>query len=85
MRAEVEIYRGIEFVRLSSLTQEQNKLIADSSISRKTIKILRGTELLTDCIPYQLYLEWYKHHYHHQAEPVPKLSIEIEKLKLALK
>lgn len=59
MKAQIENYRGIEFVRLSSLPGDQKKMIRDSHFVNKTIKILRENKLITDCLPYKSYLEWY--------------------------
>lgn len=61
--AEVEIYKGIEFVRISVLPEDQKQSIQDSSHIHKVIKILRGKELLNDCLKYNDYLEWYRGHY----------------------
>jgi hypothetical protein len=85
MRADVEIYKGIEFVRLSSLPSEQNKMISDSAIAKKIIKILRGNELLNDCIPYNLYLEWHRHHFGPEVEVMSESSAQIKKLRLVFK
>jgi hypothetical protein len=68
MKAEVEIYKGIEFVRLSSLPEEQKKLIWNSAFNKKMIKIKNGSELLTDCFPYTIYLEWYCENFSPKAE-----------------
>jgi len=59
MKAEVEVYRGIEFVRLSALSREQAKAIRESSFGKRVIKILHGSEILPDCLPWTSYLEWY--------------------------
>ena len=63
MEVAAEIYKGIMFVRVSSLPEEQKKLIWKSFSGQKIIKILRGKELLDDCLQYEEYQNWYHHHY----------------------
>ena len=85
MKAEVEIYRGIEFVRLSSLRKEQAKLILESAYSRKIIKVLRDGELLSDCLPYRTYTEWYNLSSQNVPEPKDEIQKSFPAFKLALK
>lgn len=59
MKAAAEIYKGIEFVRIFSLPDEQKVLIWQSLDRNKIIKILRENTLLNDCIQYSDYLAWY--------------------------
>ena len=59
MLAAIENYKGIEFVRISSLPEVQQKMIWTSAYRHKVIKILRGEELLNDCLPSVNYVEWY--------------------------
>jgi hypothetical protein len=62
--AEREIYKGIEFVRISKLSTEQKEIINVSFPKDKIIKILREDEVvLNDCIQYHEYLEWFKKYY----------------------
>jgi hypothetical protein len=58
MKAPVENYKGIEFVRISSLPEDQKKAFWDSFDRHKIIKIMRNQELLNDCIQYHDYQEW---------------------------
>lgn len=59
MKAASELYKGIEFVRIFSLPDEQ-KVILWNTLSRdKIIKILRDNVLLSDCILYKDYVQWY--------------------------
>jgi hypothetical protein len=82
MMREAEVYRGIEFVRLSSLPKEQARMIRDSNYLKNTIKILHGTDLYTDCLLYASYIEWYQRYYPINWEPIPAIGEEI-KSKLA--
>jgi hypothetical protein len=85
MKAEVEIYKGIEFVRRSSLPKDQKKLIWNSACRKKMIKILCDNKLLTDCIPYSLYLLWYQETYCLNIKINPAPHQDVEKLNLAFK
>ncbi|MGK7391187.1 MAG: hypothetical protein ACNS60_12600 [Candidatus Cyclobacteriaceae bacterium M2_1C_046] len=61
-----EIYKGIEFVRLSKLPEEQAVQIKEWSRSKR-ITILTDAETWRDCIQYKDYQNWYENSY----KPVP--------------
>lgn len=63
MRANVEVYKGIEFVRISHLPKEQQVLIYQTDLSNKTIKILQGDTVISDCLQYRDYQEWYERYH----------------------
>lgn len=58
MKVLSEVYKGIEYVRISSLQSEEKNIIWQTLDREKIIKILRDNELLNDCIQYQDYLSW---------------------------
>lgn len=60
---EKEIYKGIEFVRLSTLPDEQSERIRASFPKEKIIKILKDEIILRDCIQYQDYQDWFRKSY----------------------
>ena len=53
-----EIYKGIEFVRISNLPEDQKSQITRTIHHSKIIKILRGKELLPDCVLVIDYADW---------------------------
>ncbi len=55
-----EVYKGIEFVRISNLPADQRTQIRATIDTSKIIKILRGKELLSDCIQVNDYAVWVK-------------------------
>ncbi|MBI3219286.1 MAG: hypothetical protein HYZ44_07220 [Bacteroidetes bacterium] len=61
MRATSEVYKGIEFVRISSLPEDQKSAIWSSFDREKIIKILKVDALMNDCILYRDYLDWLGH------------------------
>lgn len=60
MKIASEIYKGIEFVRISSLDANEKTNIWQTIEREKIIKILRDNELLNDCIQYHDYVSWAK-------------------------
>ena len=58
MKVVPEIYKGIEFVRISALPDDQKQLIKSTLPSDKIIKILKENVLLNDCIQYHDYMQW---------------------------
>lgn len=60
MRAEN--FKGIEFVRISSLPEDQKESIWQSFQHDKIIKIVKDQALMNDCILYQDYISWLHQH-----------------------
>ncbi len=56
MRAEN--FRGIVYVRISNLPEDQKAQIWESLERDKIIRIVRENTLLNDCVLYQDYLSW---------------------------
>jgi hypothetical protein len=67
-----EVYKGIEFVRISSLGVEQKSKIWQTLERSKIIKILRDNELLNDCIQYSDYISWCLNHVPEAVRIIPK-------------
>lgn len=63
MRAAAENYKGIEFVRISTLPEDQKQLIWTSLKRDKIIKILKNDCLLNDCVQVRDYETWYTENY----------------------
>ena len=55
-----ETYKGIDFVRISSLPEDEKNQITRTIDHSKIIKILRGKELLPDCVQVNDYAHWIK-------------------------
>ncbi len=58
MGMNVERYKGIEFVRISSLPKEQQNQVWASFERDKIIKIIRDESLLNDCILVHDFAAW---------------------------
>jgi len=53
-----EVYRGIEYVRISSLSKEEKEMIWSTFPQDKIIKIVKDQALLNDCILYHDFVAW---------------------------
>jgi hypothetical protein len=60
MKVASEVYKGIEYVRISSLNIEEKSKIWQTLERDKIIKILKDNELLNDCIQYVDYVSWHE-------------------------
>ncbi|HCW06379.1 MAG TPA: hypothetical protein DGG95_03325 [Cytophagales bacterium] len=75
MLAAEESYRGISFIRISSLPLEQKKKIKQTIDQQLIIKIKREDLILADCVQYNHYLSWYENIFKVQREPVAELEM----------
>ena len=87
MKVVGEVYKGIEFVRISNLPIEQKELISNSTLNRKLIKIMKDETVLHDCLQYRDYQEWYEKY---KASNTPNTAtssqpIPLQSLKHSLK
>ena len=73
MGAQSENFKGIEFVRISSLPKDQQQQIWNTFQQEKIIKIIKEQALLNDCILYGDYQTWLKG----QQAPIGKTGQEI--------
>ncbi len=62
-----ETYKGIDFVRISNLPEEQQHQITRTIERHKIIKILRGKELLHDCVQVNDYAKWMKENFNKEV------------------
>jgi len=68
---EREVYKGIEYVRVSKLPSEQSARINASFPKEKIFKILRDDEvIISDCIQYRDYQDWFKKSFQPSANGV---------------
>ncbi len=70
MRVDPEFYKGIEYIRISSLPEDQKEKITLTISQDKVIKIQMEGKLLSDCIQYVDYLIWFEAH--HQSPLIVK-------------
>jgi hypothetical protein len=70
-RMSAEIYKGIEFVRISNLPEDQKNQITQTIDHSKIIKILRGKELLPDCVQVNDYANWMRESFKQEINTIP--------------
>lgn len=86
MRVPSEIYRGIEYIRISSLPIDQKNHLYKSLNQKLIINILKDESLLNDCLQYQHYITWYENIYKAAPEGKPiEVSAKSPSLTLAFK
>jgi hypothetical protein len=90
MTAQAENYKGIEFVRISTLPEDQKQMIWTSLKRDKIIKILKSDCLLNDCIQLHDYETWYRENYKTTVDLTTeasssKLARKLEEFTLAFK
>ena len=56
---QARTYKGIEFIRISELPQDQQEQIRNIVSTDLVIKIKTDSELMSDCIVYNDYVKWY--------------------------
>lgn len=76
VKAIAEDFKGITYVRISSLPEEQRASIATSFNSNLVIKILKEGEVLTDCLQYDHYVAWYENIYRSKSTIEIKTKVE---------
>ena len=86
MRVPHEVYKGIEFVRISNLPAEERESLLKTIEREKIIKILRDKELLNDCVQVTDYQAWVRQR-QAQATEIQEVTVALktEALKLAYK
>ena len=73
-RMGAEIYKGIEFIRISNLPDDQKTQITRTIDHAKIIKILRGKEVLHDCVQVTDYDRWMRDSYTKELAAAQGLS-----------
>ena len=63
MKVSSENYKGIEYVRISSLPNGQKNCIYGSLNHKLIINILKNDSVMNDCLQYQHYIIWYENVY----------------------
>lgn len=79
MRVQSEIYKGIEYIRISSLPIDQKNHIYKSLNHKLIINILKDESLLNDCLQYQHYIIWYENIYKTAVEAKSTIEVSAKK------
>jgi hypothetical protein len=60
MMVKSKVYKGIEYIQLSELPNEQREMLSNTLNKSLVIKILVSGKVLNDCIQFRDYLTWYE-------------------------
>ena len=83
MKAELKIYKGIEYVQVNQLPAEQQNIISETLSNKLYIKILIDGKIIGNCLQYKYYELWYNNVYrlpHKRSD-----AVMIEELEESLK
>jgi hypothetical protein len=83
MKAELKIYKGIEYVQVNQLPAEQQNIISQTLSNKLYIKILIDGKIIGNCLQYKDYELWYNNVYrlpHKRSD-----AVMIEELEESLK
>lgn len=76
MKVASEVYKGIEYIQISTLPQNQQNEILKSISSRLIIKILKNESILSDCVQYRHYEFWFENIFKKTAPPAENSQVE---------
>lgn len=68
MKVAAQNFKGIEYVQISSLPVNQRNSIRESINKKMIIIILKGEDLIKDCLQYRDYVNWYENVYKIQVQ-----------------
>lgn len=68
MKTPLETFKGIEFVRISSLPKDQQLKIWETFQQDKIIKIVKDKALMNDCILFRDFASWQENE---STQPAP--------------
>lgn len=77
MMENPKLYKGIEYVKLNELPEDQRDRIKDSFNEQLFVKILVNGKLLEDCILYTDYKFWFRTIYESEMTEVLPVSVHI--------
>lgn len=75
---KARIYRGIEFIRISDLPEDEQHQIKQIQSTDLVIKILTDNGLFRDCVSYKDYTHWYNNIYTKVSPATDKDTEEVK-------
>ena len=70
MKADSKIFKGIEYVQVSELPQAQREFLAQSINPELYIKLLIEGKIISGCLQYKDYTQWYQEQYQAKVNAV---------------
>lgn len=85
MKADCKIFKGIEYVQVSELPQAQRDALARTINPERFIKLLIDGKIISGCLQYKDYAQWYVESFLPGADPVqPEASPQEVQIKTGL-
>jgi len=83
-KIDQDVFRGIHFIRISNLPEDQREILKNWISKDQVIKIMTGiNKIFSDCVQYHIYEEWYAKNYRsHVKEQVNGRPPSLEDLSL---
>jgi len=63
MKVDCKVFKGIEYVQVSELPDDQRQLLVQTINPDLYIKILIDGKIVSGCLQYKDYSSWYHQHY----------------------
>lgn len=63
MKVEAKIFKGIEYVQINELPQTQREVLTKTINPDLFIKLLVDGKIISGCLQYKDYSQWYQNHY----------------------
>lgn len=63
MKVKSKVFKGIEYVQLSELPNEQREIFLKTVNNDLVIKILIAGKVLSDCVQFKDYISWFDNIY----------------------
>lgn len=79
MKVDCKVYKGIEYVQLSDLPDDQRQALVQALNPDLYIKILIDGKIVSGCLQYKHYLSWYLEYTKlltGKSEPSPVSSVD---------
>jgi hypothetical protein len=84
MKAKSSVYKGIEYIQISSLPLEQKNRILETVNSELLIKILADGKVIGNCLQFKDYEFWFDNVYQTQSPVLHKSPKTVESLEDSL-
>jgi len=74
MKVDSKIFKGIEYVQVSELPQAQREVLTQTINPDIFIKLLVDGKIISGCLQYKDYNNWYHEHYAAKVNPTREQS-----------
>jgi hypothetical protein len=75
MKADSKIFKGIEYVQVSELPHAQREVLTQTINPELFIKLLVDGKIISGCLQYKHYNQWYQEHFQAEVRPAREPSV----------